>query len=83
MMEFCSKLFPFHLPGLFFVLIVAWVSLLGECRRLLLSLGMMVCARTKKEKSQQNAKVYISTTAAKLTKPLRTMIVNDVGNTKK
>jgi uncharacterized membrane protein len=43
------KTFPFHLPGLFFVLNVAWVAL-GECLCLLLTLGIMGCERTKKEK---------------------------------
>jgi hypothetical protein len=82
MMEFCSKLSPFHLQGLFFVLNVAWVSL-GECRRLLLTLSIMSCAHTKKEKDKQNSETRISTMTKKIAKPLRNFVNNDVGNTKK
>jgi hypothetical protein len=52
---------------LIFVPNVAWVSL-GECRRLLLTLGMMGCVRTKKEKNEQNVQAAISMKRTKLSK---------------
>jgi hypothetical protein len=63
--DFLLRTFPLSSSKINLVLNIAWVSL-GECQRLLLTLGMMSCARTKKRKNEQHSKTGISTATINL-----------------